>query len=158
MFAKICMTVKTRFSLDTNILVYAVDRDARERHDQAKHLVGRAAERDCVLTVQALAEFFHATTRKNLLDETRAGDFVRDWLDVFTVASADGGCLVAAMDAVGGHSLSFWDAMLWATAHQAGCAVIVSEDMQHGRRLGGVEFVNPFAADAEQRLRPLFEG
>ena len=30
--------------------------------------MGQAALRDCVLTVQALAGFFHATTRKNLLE------------------------------------------------------------------------------------------
>ena len=85
--------VKGRFSLDTNILVYAVDRDGGERHWLSMELVGRAARRDCVLTVQALAEFFHATTRKNLLVPSEAGRFVRDWLEVFEVASADGGAL-----------------------------------------------------------------
>ena len=57
------MTAKARFSLDTNILVYAVDRDGGERHCRSVELVGRAARRDCVMTLQALAEFFHATTR-----------------------------------------------------------------------------------------------
>lgn len=49
------MIVKGRFSLDTSILVYAVDRDADELHEQSKELIGRAARSDCVLTVQALA-------------------------------------------------------------------------------------------------------
>lgn len=151
------MTVKGRFSLDTNILVYAVDRDAGERHERSRELVGRAARRDCVLTVQALAEFFHATTRKNLLEPARASAFVRDWLDVFHVTSADDTALTDAMDAVEEHRLSFWDAMLWATARQIGCSAILSEDMQDGRRLSGVEFVNPFAADATPRLAALLE-
>ena len=151
------MTVKGRFSLDTNILVYAVDRDAGERHERSRELVGRAARRDCVLTVQALAEFFHATTRKNLLEPARASAFVRDWLDVFHVTSADDTALTDAMDAVEEHRLSFWDAMLWATARQIGYSAILSEDMQDGRRLSGVEFVNPFAADATPRLAALLE-
>ena len=157
------MSVKGRFSLDTNILVYAVDRDAGERHRRARELMGRAARRDCVLTVQALAEFFHATTRKNLLDPARASAFVRDWLDVFHVTSADDTALTDAMDAVEEHRLSFWDAMLWATARRIGCSAIVSEDMRDGRRLSGVEFVNPFAAadarpaDATARLAALLE-
>ena len=50
------------------------------------------------------------------------------------------------MDAVAGHSLSFWDAMLWATAKRAGCQVLISEDGQDGRLLGGVTWVNPFAS------------
>ena len=151
------MTVKSRFSLDTNIRVYAVDRDAGERHERAKELVGQAASRDCVLTVQALAEFFHVTTRKGLLEPSLASAFVRDWLDVFHVASADDNALVEAMGAVEDHRLSFWDAMLWATARQVGCSAILSEDMQDGRRLSGVEIINPFGADASGRLAELVE-
>ena len=149
--------VKGRFSLVTNILVYAVDRDGGERHRLCMELVGRAARRDCVLAVQALAEFFHATTRKNLLGASEAGRFVRDWLEVFEVASADSGALAEAMAAVDEHRFSFRDAMLWATARQAGCSVLVSEDMQHGRRLGGVEFVNPFAPDAPMVMPRMFD-
>jgi predicted nucleic acid-binding protein len=82
---------------------------------------------------------------------------VRDWLDVFHVVSADDTALVDAMDAFEEHRLSFWDAMLWVTARQAGCTAIISEDMQDGRRLSGVEFINPFAADATVRLAALLE-
>lgn len=151
------MTVKGRFSLDTNILVYAVDRDAGQRHERSRELLGQAAQRDCVLTVQALAEFFHATTRKNLLEPSRASGFVRDWLDVFQVTSAGDTALVDAMDAVEEHRLSFWDAVLWATARQIGCSAILTDDLQDGRRLSGVEFINPFAADAKARLAALLE-
>ena len=40
---------------------------------------------------------------------------------------------------------SFWDAMLWTTARQAGCRLLLSEDLQDGQTLGGVTCVNPFA-------------
>ena len=149
------MTVRGRFTLDTNILVYAVDRDSGERHRRSKQLMARAARRDCVLMVQALAEFFHATTRKGLLAPARAGGFVRTWLDVFPVVSADPAAIVAAMDAAGMHQLSFWDAMLWAAARQSGCSAILTEDLQDGQRLDGVEIVNPFAEGAASRLAAL---
>ena len=151
------MTVRGRFSLDTNILVYAVDRDADERHERSRILLGRAARCDCVLTVQALAEFFHATTRKSLLPFTSARGFVRDWQEVFHVVLAGPETIVEAMDAVGEHRLSFWDAMLWATARRSGCSAILTEDMQDGRRLGGVELINPFTAEAAARLEPLLQ-
>lgn len=151
------MTVKGRFSFDTNILVYAVYSKADERYELSKGLIGRVARHDCVLTVQALAEFFHATTRKGLLGSLRAGAFVRGWLNVFQVTSVDDAALVDAMDAAAEHRLSFWDATLWATARRAGCSVILTEDMQDGRRLSGVEFINPFAVDAPARLAALFE-
>ena len=122
------MTVRGRFSLDTNILVYAVDRDAGERHRRSRELIGQAARCDCVLTLQALAEFFHATTRKELLDSKRAGAVLRSWRNVFEVTVADDSALIDAVDAVEEHRLSFWDAMLWAAARRAGCSAILSED------------------------------
>jgi predicted nucleic acid-binding protein len=42
------------------------------------------------------------------------------------------------------HLLSTWDAMLWATVKAAGCRVLLTEDLQDGRDLEGVRFVNPF--------------
>lgn len=149
------MTVKGRFSLDTNILIYAVDRDAGDRHEQSKRLVGDAAKRDCVLTVQALAEFYHATTRKQLLDPSHARAFVQDWLRVFDIAAADSTTLASALEAAEEHHLLFWDAMIWAAVRKAGCAVVISEDMQNSRHLGGVEFLDPFSPGATDRLAPL---
>ena len=146
------MIVKGRFSLDTNILVYSVDRDAHRNHELSKELVGNAARNDCVLTVQALAEFFHVTTRKKLLEPSYANAFVQDWLEVFQVVSATDTALVDAMEAVNEHGLSFWDAMIWATARQGGCSAILSENMQDGRRLRGIEFINPFSSGATGRL------
>ncbi len=48
------------------------------------------------------------------------------------------------MTAVLRHGLTFWDAMLWATAKAAGVTVLLSEDFQHDRVLEGVRFRNPF--------------
>ena len=76
---------------------------------------------------------------------------------MFEVASAGSAALADAMSAVDEHRVSFWDALLWATARQAGCSAIVSEDMQHGRRLGGVEFVNPFAPQAAATMATLLD-
>ncbi len=71
------------------------------------------------------------------------------WQQIFTVVPADQGTFNEAVDDVRDHNISFWDAMLWANAKQAGCAYVLSEGMQHGRRLGGVQMINPFAKDAK---------
>ncbi len=135
-----------RFSVDSNVLVYAVDIGAGSHHSVAAGLMARAADADCFLTLQSLAEFFHATTRKGKLSGSKARSFIERWTAVLPVHSADTDCLTDAMDAVRNHNLSFWDALLWAAARQAGCRLIFSEDMQDGRTLRGVTIVNPFAA------------
>ncbi len=149
------MIASNRFTLDTNILIYAVDSGAGERHQAANELMQNAADKDCTLTVQALGEFFHATTRKGKATVVQALGFTRVWQRVFTVSAAGQATFNEAVEYVRDHSLSFWDAMLWVTAKEAGCAFILSEDMQHGRSLGGVEVLNPFADDAGRVLARL---
>ena len=151
------MTVKGRFTLDTNILIYAIDRDAGHKHNFSKNLVRQAAVCDCVLTAQVLGEFFHATTRKNLLDTSHSSKFVRNLLEVFETVSAADSALVEAIDIVENHHLSFWDAVLWATARQFGCSALLSENIPDGWRIQGIEIINPFTADASARLENLLK-
>lgn len=133
-----------RVSVDTNILVYAIDVDAGEKHVAASRLVERIARLDSVLCLQVLGEFFHVTTRKFGLAAGEARAYVSDWTSVFSIVAAENGALEQAMVAVERHSLSFWDAMLWATLKAASCRILFSEDFQDARRLDGVTFVNPF--------------
>lgn len=137
------MTVE-RFSLDTNILVYAADRDAGEKHARALEIIARAARRPCMLTIQALAEFYHAATRKRIVPQADAAAQVRDWLDLFPTAAADADALRLALQASERGQLAFWDALLLATAGRAGCGVVLSEDMADGGRLNEVTVVDPF--------------
>jgi predicted nucleic acid-binding protein len=146
------MTASLRFTLDTNILVYAANRDAGVLHRKAQVVVRRAADSGCILLLQALAEFFRVAVAKSGLAVKEAERIVNAWRDVFPVHCADERALVDAMDAVAAHKLAFWDAMLWATARRAGCRVVLSEDFQDGRELGGVVFLNPFAANASPLL------
>lgn len=133
-----------RFTFDTNILLYAlVEEDQAKRHT-ARDLVRRARARDCVITLQALGETFRALTGKFRRSPAEAAAVVLDWRSAMPVVAANEACLVDAMDAVAGHGLSFWDAMLWATAKHADCQLLVTEDGQDGFALGGVTWVNPF--------------
>jgi predicted nucleic acid-binding protein len=145
-----------RFTLDSNLLVYASDRQGGARHRSANDLVRRASGLDCTLTLQALAEFFRVTTGKFDVAPRTAAEIVNGWRDVFPVCSADDMALVDAMDAADAHALPFWDAMLWATARRAGCRAVLSEDFQDGRELGGVIFINPLLPKPSPMLEELF--
>ena len=133
-----------RISLDTNVLFYSVDWDAGDRNTRAVSIVNSARNWDCVLILQTLGEFFAVATRKGRMPHDHAEALVENWLRVFPVHAAGPETLRRAMAAVREHRLSFWDAMLWATAREAGCGVLLTEDFQHGRVLGGVRFHNPF--------------
>jgi predicted nucleic acid-binding protein len=52
--------------------------------------------------------------------------------------------LLAAVDLHRLHGFSIWDALVIRAALNAGCRVLYSEDLQDGRRIDGLEIVNPF--------------
>jgi predicted nucleic acid-binding protein len=138
--------VSVRFSVDTNVLVYAAVKQSGPKHRAAIELMRRAVGRDCVVSLQALSELFRILTAKFKVSPAEAAAVVQQWRSAIPVVTADETCLIEAMDAVIGHSLSFWDAMMWATAKRAGCRLLLSEDGDDGRALGGVTLVDPFAS------------
>ena len=133
-----------RVTFDSNVLLYTLSRDD-PRHPAAAAFLARATRADCVQTLQSLAECFRVLTTKLRFEPRRARQEIDGFRTAFPVCTADVTDLDQAMDAVARHGLSFWDAMLWATASRAGCRMLFSEDLQDGRRLDDVLFVNPFA-------------
>jgi len=79
-----------RFTLDTNVLVYAADRRAGARHRLAIEIVNRASERDRILTIQVLGKFYSASTRQAIT-------LARQWLAIFPTAQASDARLGAAI-------------------------------------------------------------
>lgn len=145
-----CMSAEgARFTLDTNLLVYSVDNAGGARHDLAREIVDRAVESECWLTLQALGEFYVAVTRKGITPPAEAAAQAADWLELFpTVAASAAGIRVALAAAAAGHA-SYWDALLVATAAEAGCAIVLTEDMSDGSVVGGLRIHNPFAGLSE---------
>jgi predicted nucleic acid-binding protein len=52
--------------------------------------------------------------------------------------------VLAAIDVQRLLGVAFWDALVVRAAKKAGCAVLYSEDLQHGRTYDGVRVMNPF--------------
>lgn len=73
------------------------------------------ADADCVITLQALAELFHAVTRKGKMPAAEAAALAHDWMELFPVAVADGRTLRQAIALRNEHGFGFWDAMLAGT-------------------------------------------
>jgi predicted nucleic acid-binding protein len=132
------------FTLDSNILVYSADRAAGERHALAIDIVARSARAGGVLTLQSLSEFYVVSTRKRLTERPRAAALVDSWLVAFPCVAVSANAIrIALADAVAGRA-SYWDALLTATAAEAGCTLILTEDLQDGATFSGVEIHNPF--------------
>ena len=109
-----------RFTLDTNILVYRVDGRAGWKQQVADRIIELAVLADCWLTLQSLSEFYSAATRKGLMLPERAAETARIWLDLFPTATASEASVRTALAAASAGRASYWDALLVATAAEAG--------------------------------------
>jgi predicted nucleic acid-binding protein len=149
----------TRLAFDTNVLAYiaGVDRHAAdERKIEAsrtllKRLQGRAT---LIAPVQVLGELFVVLTRSGASrDEAR--ETVLRMAQAFGAADSDSSAFLSALDLAAGHKLQFWDALILNAAAQAGCSLLLSEDMSSGFTWRGVVVVDPFAPALDGRLARL---
>ncbi len=136
---------KARCFIDTNILVYAESSDEPTKQriamDVIRHL--RFA-RLGVLSTQVLNEYIHVSLRKLGLRHAHIREQLRCYRQL-DLAGVTPDTIELALDLHESHALSYWDALIVASAHIAGCVVLLTEDMGTGQVLAGVKLVNPFA-------------
>ena len=131
--------------LDTNVLLYAVSSSPAERskRDLARELL---QEDDWTLSVQVLQEFYVQATRSSRPGALSAVD-ARALIDCwsrFVVQPITWEVLQLALDLQQRYPLSYWDAAILAAADQAGCSLLLSEDLSDGSLYGNVMVRNPF--------------
>lgn len=142
--------------VDTNVLIYAYDRSAGERHQSAAMLLRTLWQRGGgVISTQVLHEFYVNVTRK--IPQPLSPVVARGLIDSYCVWQVQSttceGALLAA-DVAERHRLSFWDAAIIVAAMQGGAALLLSEDLNAGQIIEGVRVVNPFD-DHDPWLRQL---
>ena len=133
-----------RIGLDTNVLTYAEGVNDAGRQARAIDLVSAVAA-DAVIPVQALGELFRVLTAKAGRTSGQARAAILSWRDAVATRDTTATALDAAMDLVADHRLSIWDALILAVAAEAGCRLLLSEDLQDGFTWRGVTVVDPFA-------------
>jgi predicted nucleic acid-binding protein len=124
---------------DTNILVYAQQTGGKA--DRARALFAGGGK----LSVQVLNEFTAVSRRKQGKEWREIGEAISDVLALVDPPLALTLALHAAARTLAeDHRLSFYDALIVASAIEADCNVLYSEDMQHGRTIDGLAIANPF--------------
>jgi predicted nucleic acid-binding protein len=135
-----------RCFFDSNILVYSQDRTEPAKRALAQSLIAEAVEDEgFVVSTQALAEFYATVVRRKFVGPRQALALVKLWSEQDTVPHARE-LLVAGLELHQAHSISMWDALIVQAAIEGRCDVLLTEDMQDGRRFGELRVENPFAA------------
>jgi predicted nucleic acid-binding protein len=135
---------RTKTFLDSNVLLFAEDSNEPEKREIAIALILKhRRKRTGVVSLQVLQEFFVNATRKLRLDPAIA-QYKVEFYSRFQVVEPRVSDILAAIDLHRMYHISYWDSLILRCAKQSGCRVLLTEDMQHGQVVDGVEIVNPF--------------
>ena len=124
---------------DTNILVYAQQDGAKA--ETARKVMAQGG----AISVQVLNEFAAVARRKLGHGWPEIAEAIDDALALtdtplpLTLETHAAARALARDD-----GLSFYDALIVASALDAGCDTLYTEDLQHGRVFGGLTVRNPF--------------
>ena len=134
------------FLLDTNILVYAYDKDEIEKSKKAEELLAKCflGEFNLAISNQNLAEFVYVTTRKSKLTLEQAMVNVRDISKskTFRKINYNDGTVLSAIEIAKEFKTSFWDSLLAATMRENGIFNIYTENV-NDFRIPWIKAVNP---------------
>jgi predicted nucleic acid-binding protein len=149
-------------ALDSNFLVYFFEIGHAPEDDTkimaAQQLLGELGRcTKIMIPVQVCGELYNVAVRsKRTLEVARA--MVRRLQFEFDLIGSDSSTLNAALDLATDHKLQFWDALILSAAADAGCTILLSEDLQSGFTWRGVRVVDPFAKKMDVRLKRLLGG
>lgn len=134
-----------RVALDTNVLVYAEGINGAAKAATANAVIDALPPADTVIPAQVLGELFRVLTRKAQWPPRRAREATAQWASTFLIEPTARAALLAALELAVAHRLAIFDAVILAAAAEAGCGLLLSQDMQDGFAWRGVTVVDPFA-------------
>jgi predicted nucleic acid-binding protein len=139
-----------KYFVDTNILMYAHDSSAGEKHERAKTLVEELwRDRTGVVSTQVLQELSVNLRKKagRPLDARATREVITDYL-AWQVVVNGGESILEALDLEARFQISFWDALVVQAAHASGAEILYSEDLSDGQAYGTLRVINPLRARA----------
>ncbi len=130
--------------LDTNVVVYANDtRDERKQAIALDRVTGAMRGGYGVISTQVLGEYAVVATSK--LGQDREVVMKQlSLLESLEVVQITPEIVKRSLEIQARYAIAFWDAQILATAEQARCELLLSEDLNAGQLYGTVRVENPF--------------
>ncbi|GMO31684.1 MAG: PIN domain-containing protein [Termitinemataceae bacterium] len=131
--------------IDTNILVYTVDKFDKNKQMIARKIVKEAIFNDvAVISTQVLQEFYNVCTIKLQMKPLKVKEYVHNYIENVEVVQNGSAIIERGIDISIMSKISFWDALLIAASESANCTELITEDLNDGQIINGVKIKNPF--------------
>lgn len=136
--------------IDSNILVYAFDRDDEGKNKIAEGLLEKVAinKLKIVLSTQNLSEFYLNTTKKikkPILPNIAKAIITRVIsLSNVKILKIQESTILNAIDISIDYNLSYWDSLIAAVMQENSINTIITENEQDFKKIPWLEVINPF--------------
>jgi predicted nucleic acid-binding protein len=138
--------------VDTNVLLYALDRTDLKKQKRAREWRTELWERKCGrISIQVLQEFYANVLRKWPSLGELARSEIRNLL-AWRPVIVDIELLEQGWKIQDRYQLAFWDALIVAGAKSSACRFLLTEDLQAGQELDGITVINPFQSQPSSLL------
>lgn len=145
-----------RVALDSSVILYAEGLNDPGRKASARAVVAKLGSHELILPLQAAGEVFKALVRKFGRAPAEANAVVSAWQELAAAQpETRDTTFAAARELAVSQGLPIWDAIILMASAEAGCRLLLSEDMQDGFAWRGVTVANPFAAAPHPLLASL---
>ena len=134
--------MRTKFFLDTNILVYLVGPDPRKAA-KAEELL----RQEHTISVQVLNEFVRAARHKLKIEWPIVQETLSSAIEYCEVVPLTLEGQIRAVELSKKHLINIYDANIIASAELAQCDIVYTEDMNRGQHIGRVGILNPFVTN-----------
>lgn len=136
-------------AVDTNVLVYRLDRNEPIKQSKARILLRQlsASSVPAILLWQVGAEFLQRLRRwedQKVLTRRDTRRYMRAFRSFLPLTIPTQDVLDRALDLSDRYSLSHWDSMILGACLEAGVDTLYTEDMGAPITYAGVKLVNPF--------------
>ncbi|MFP3091281.1 PIN domain-containing protein [Treponema sp. TIM-1] len=124
--------------------MYAEDKYDKNKQNKARAIIKAIIDNEKpVISTQVLQEFYNASVTKLNIDKLLAKNILHDFYHM-EVIQVNTEIIEQGIDISILSQISFWDGLIMASAEFAGCLRIISEDLNDGQRIRGIEIINPF--------------
>ncbi len=140
-------SIVSKIFIDTNILVYTLDKRHEARQQKARKVLKKtASSHQPVISTQVIKEFYVVATAKLGADQIIIKNIIHNFRNM-EIVNNDLELIEQAIDISVLSRLSFWDSLIIAAAEKARCEIILSEDLNPGQLYRGGAVLNPFTVD-----------
>ena len=129
--------------IDTNVLIYGYSEDEPDKRQRAIDCV-RSGE--AWISTQVLNETINVLKRKFSLSYSQIRDAVQELSEGFPIVLVSVNTIEMALNLAERYQYSYFDSLILASALEAGCQILYSEDLHDGQRIENqLTIINPFS-------------